>query len=164
MLQIQAVLEALTKSEIRKSLRKLSASLGQAFEDTISRIGNEPPNRRQVALRSLTWVSRARRPLQINELRHALATEIGDIRFDQDNLLQAKFIVESCSGLVIIDDESLTVRLVHHTLQDYLQSRYQHQISEEETQITAICLTYLCFDEINISDVGYDFITCGHLW
>ena len=146
-LQLQAVLEAMTKSEVKASLRDLSANLGQAFENTIQRIENEPRNRRQVATQALMWVSHARRPLKVNELCHALATKFGDTELDQDNLLPPRSIIESCSGLIVLDDEGSTVRLVHYTLQDHLQSRQPQAFLQEETYITQILLTYLCLDE-----------------
>lgn len=142
----------MTRSEIRKSLRSLSANLGQAFEDTLRRIDNEPPNRRKVGMQSLMWVSHACRPLQISELRHALATQVGDTEFDSDNLLQPRFIVECCSRLVVIDDESSVARLVHHTLQDFLHYERQEVFCGEETQITKICLTYLCLEGLDITE------------
>lgn len=146
-LQLQRVLEAMTKSEVKASLRDLSANLGQAFENTIRRIGNEPRNRRRVATQALMWISHARRPLKINELCHALATKLGDTELEQDNLLPSRSIIESCSGLIVLDDEESTVRLVHYTLQDYLQSRRPQAFLQEETYITQILLTYLCLDE-----------------
>lgn len=147
---MQVILEAMTRSEIRKSLRNLSASLGEAFEDTIQRIDAEASSRRQVAMRCLMWVSRARRPLSVNELRQALATEVGATQFDEDNLLQSKYIIDCCFGLIVTEDDSSTVRLVHYTLQDYLQSRYQHRLIDDEIEMTRICLTYLCFDGVNV--------------
>lgn len=152
---MQIILEAMTRAEIRRSLRNLSASLGQAFQDTIQRIDEETPSRRQVAMRCLMWVSRARRPLSVEELRQALATEIGESQFDEDNLLQSKYIIDCCFGLMIIEEESSTVRLVHYTLQDYLQSRHQHRLISDETEITKICLTYLCLGGMNFSFVRH---------
>ena len=151
---MQAILGAMTKSEIRKSLRNLSADLGQAFEDTIQRIEREPRNRQQVAMQTLVWLSHACRPLQINHLLYALATQVGDTVFDRDNLLQPRLIVESCFGLVVIDEESSNVRLVHYTLQDYLRSRHEGFLTQEQTYLTQICLTYLFFDEPKTSDVS----------
>ena len=152
-LQMQVIIEAMTKSEIRKSLHNLSTNLSQAFEDTIERISNEPRNRQQIAMQSLMWVSHARSPLRIIELQHALATQVGDSKFDEDNLLQAKLIVDCCSGLIVLDNESSIVRLVHHTLQDFLQARQQPHFANEETQITKICLTYLCLGRSEISSM-----------
>lgn len=152
---MQVVLEAMTKSEVRKTLRNLSANLGQAFEDTLTRISNQSANRRKVAMRTLMWVSRARRPLSAKELCQALATEIGESQPDEDNLLHAKHIVDCCFGLIVIEGQSSSVRLVHYTLQDYLQSRYQGRSAEDETEIARICLTYLCFDEVDVSSVSF---------
>ncbi len=152
---MQVILEAMTRAEIRRSLRNLSASLGQAFEDTIQRIDEESPSRRQLAMRCLMWVSRARRPLSVEELRQALATEVGEIQFDEDNLLQSKYIIDCCFGLVVIEEESSTVRLVHYTLQDFLQSRHQQRLVSDENEITKVCLTYLCFGGANFTLVGH---------
>lgn len=149
---MQSILEAMTRSEIRKSLLNLSANLGQAFEDTLRRIEDEPRNRRLVTVQSLMWISHAYRPLQINELRHAVATQVGDTEFDPDNLLQPKFIIECGFGLVVIDDESSVIRLVHHTLQDFLHSKRREVFRGEETEITKICLTYLCLDQLDIAN------------
>ena len=155
MLQIQSILESITKSGVRKALRNLSTDLSQAFGDTMRRIEAEPQHRKEVALQSLMWISRAHRQLRMNELRHALATQIGDTCFDQDDLLQAKLIIECCFGLLVIDMNSSIVRLVHYMLQDYLSSRYQQRKLADEIRITMTCLTYLCFDELNGSDVSW---------
>lgn len=165
-LQIQAILDQMTKSEIKRCLRNLSANLNQVYEDTIRRIQGEPQNRQQVAMQSLMWISHARRPLHLDELRHALATRLGDTELDRDNLLPTKSIIDTCSGLLVIDDESFTIRLVHFTLQEYLMSVEQSLFSYGETLITNICLTYLCFefgsgcsshDEIIISKILQDY-------
>ena len=145
----------MTKSEVRKALRSLSASLSQAFENTVRRIENEPRNRREVALKSLMWVLRARRPLRVSELQHALATQVGESQLDDDNILQPRFIVECCAGLIIIDDKSSTVRLVHYTLQDYLQSIYQDRLAQDDIEIAKACLTYICFDKAKELNVRY---------
>ena len=152
-LQLQGVLEAMTKSEVKASLSNLSANLGQAFEKTIQRIEDEPRNRRRVATDALMWVSHARRPLYVDELCHALATKIGDTELDQDDLLPPRAIVESCSGLLVLDDESSTIRLVHYTLKDFLQSRGAQSLRQEETYITQVLFTYLCFDEASDSTI-----------
>ena len=148
------ILEAMTRAEIRKSISNLSVNLGEAFEDTIRRIEKEAPNRRQVAKQTLMWILHSCRPLQVNELRHVLATEIGQKEFDLDNILQAKLIVDCCLGLVVIDDGSSIVRFVHHTLQDYLHTERQGFFQKEETEITKTCLTYLCLN--NIPTPGMD--------
>ena len=150
---MQFILEAMTRAEIRNSIRNLSADLGEAFKDTVRRIDGEPQNRRKVAKQSLMWISHACRPLKIHELRYALATQTGEKEFDMDNVLQARFIVECCLGLVLIDESSSVVRLVHHTLQDYLHSQRQGLFQSEETEMTKACLTYLCFENLPATEL-----------
>lgn len=145
---MQYILEAMTRAEIRKSINHLSANLGQAFEDTIRRIDNEAQNRREVAKKTLMWILHSCRPLQVNELRYALATQIEEKEFDLDNILPARFIVDCCLGLVVIDNGSSVVRFVHHTLQDYLNIERQGVFQNEETEITKTCLTYLCLNNV----------------
>lgn len=145
---MQAITDALTKSEIRKVLRNLTSDLGQTFQNVMQRIYGLPQNRRQIALNTLMWTSHARRPLLITELVHALATNIGDIEFDEDGVLQPANILENCLGLIVVDQESSTVRLVHYAFQEYLQSHgtILSTTQEEETYITNILLTYLCLN------------------
>ena len=66
------------------------------------------------------WVSNAERPLRIDELRHALAVEIGATDFDLENVPPQDTVLGSCLGLAVVDKETSQVRLIHYTLQEYL--------------------------------------------
>ena len=146
---MQGITEALTKSEIRRYINTLTADLGQAFDGTLRRIKDQSPRRKQLALRSLTWVSSTFRPLSAQELCHALATEEGQSEFDEDALLNPKVIVESCLGLINIDQGTMQVRLVHLALKDYLQrvNLRSESTMDNEAYVTTTLLTYLCFGE-----------------
>ena len=148
-LHMQGITEALTKAEIRKYINTLTADLGQAFNDTLGRVKDQSPRRKQLALRALTWVSSTYRPLSAQELCHALAIEEGQSEFDEDALLNPKVIVESCLGLINIDQGTMQVRLVHLALKDYLQrvSLRSESTMDNETYMTTTLLTYLCFGE-----------------
>lgn len=143
---MQTIAHQMTKSEIRRCLRSFSTNLDQVFEENIGRILREPQNRKDVAVQSLMWITHARRPLGIHELRHALATRLEDKDLDEDNLLPARSIIECCSGLVVLDDQSSTFRLVHSTLQEYLMSLKTSLFPSADNRMTRICLTYLGFD------------------
>lgn len=158
-LQMQSIMDQMTKSEIRKCLRNLSTNLNQVFENSIRRINSEPQNRRQVAIQSLLWTTHARRPLHINELRHALAIRPGDTQLDRDNLLPPRSIVECCFGLVVLDNESLTVRLVHYTLQEHMMSLKTSLFPSGDSHVALISLIYLSFDSFidpNIDQEDHD--------
>ena len=97
-------------------VERLISQSCQAYENKIRKIDNDPQNRRQVASQALMWVSHARRPLQVDKLCHALAMKLGDTVLDQDSLLSPRSTIESCSGLIVLDADSSTFRLVHYTL------------------------------------------------
>jgi hypothetical protein len=91
----------------------------------------------------LKWTFLANRKLSLEELRHALATEPGETVLDWDNFVEVQFLLDCCLGLVVLDESTKNVRLVHKSLQDYLKKEYDEGRNFEEGQkeITQICLT-----------------------
>ena len=59
-------------------------------------------------------------PLKIDELCHALAVDIQSTNLDPENIRPQATVLGSCLGLAVVDAETSTVRLIHHTLQEYL--------------------------------------------
>lgn len=145
-LQIQTILGQVTKSGIRKALDLLSVDISQAYDKAFETIQRLPAGQRDLAMNSLLWITYAKRPLSVQELRYALGTRILDQYFDEDNLPLSKLIIKSCSGLVSVENESSDIRLVHFTLQRYIQDQHHFLFSHAESFITQTCLTYLLFD------------------
>jgi len=88
------------------------------------------------------WICHAERPLQVDELRHALAVEIGAADFDTKNAPSIGALLSCCQGLITVDKESSTVRLIHLTVQDYICS-HTDLFSHPHSVIAKSCLTYL---------------------
>jgi len=88
------------------------------------------------------WISHAERPLTADELCHALAVDPGSRDFVVSNLPSMSTLVGCCQGLVTVDKEASTVRLVHFTLQEYL-SAHPDVFTKPHSAITEVCLTYL---------------------
>lgn len=110
------------------------------------------------------WVSSSRRPLNSIELRHALATRLEDSDLDFDNLPPTRLVLRSCCGLIATDDpdnDLSEVRLVHHTLHQYLHTRQRTWMSHAHSMITQTCLTYLLFksSSLPINDEEADRFT-----
>ncbi|RPA88445.1 hypothetical protein L873DRAFT_1584699, partial [Choiromyces venosus 120613-1] len=61
-------------------------------------------------------------PPQADELCHALAVQIGSTDFDVGNIPSMSTLVNCCQGLITVDKEASTVRLIHFTLQEYLSA------------------------------------------
>jgi hypothetical protein len=53
------------------------------------------------------------------------------------------FLVESCLGLVTADKEASTIRLVHLSVNDYLQERHEELFSVGHGMLAIDCLNYL---------------------
>ena len=116
------VLEMPTKSKRRKALEILPTDLYHSFKDIITRIRECPSaSQAELGIQVLMWLHFARRPLKLVELQHALAVESSHTEFDADNIPPQKALLDCCLGLVLIDEETSTVRFVHYTLEEYFQ-------------------------------------------
>jgi len=111
----------------------------------MERIEGQLADQEQLAKQALSWITCAKRPLITSELQHALGVEIGLSTLDEDNLPQIEDIVSICAGLVTVDEESKVIRLVHYTTQEYFQRTQKDWFPNAETEITAVCISYLSF-------------------
>lgn len=142
-------------------------ALYDAFGVTVERIKRQKTNVSKQAMDILTWVFLARMPLSIEQLLHALAVEPGDKALDRENFVDAKSLLDCCLGLVIVDDSSSTVRLVHKTLQDHLeiQNKENGLFDRGHHEIAHVCLTYMAFDshdqELTVPN-GADIFSNGY--
>ena len=109
---------------------------------TLDRIVAQDEERRKLAIATLTWVCHSERPLQVDELCHALAVEIGATDFDPENVPPIGTLLDCCQGLVTVDKEASTVRLIHYTIQEYLCS-HPSLFSKPHSILAETCLTYL---------------------
>ena len=118
----------------------------------MDRIAGQIPGSRELAMRVLWWIAFTTRPLTTLELQHALAVEIGEREIDEENLPEIEDMVSVCAGLVIVDEESGTIRLVHYTTQEYFERTRIEWFPDAQTDIATICVTYLSFDTF---DTGF---------
>jgi hypothetical protein len=112
----------------------------------MERIEGQIADSQELAKQVLSWIACAKRPLTTSELRHALAVEIGESELDEDNLPEVEDMVSVCAGLVIVDEESDIIRLVHYTTQEYFERTWISWFPNAHRDIATICVTYLSFD------------------
>ncbi|KAF8466889.1 hypothetical protein BDZ91DRAFT_618037, partial [Kalaharituber pfeilii] len=86
-----------------------------------------------------TWIYLAERPLKVTELCHALSIENEAETLDHDNIPSENTILECCCGLVTVDEETSTVRLVHFTLQEYFRSEHEKHFPAGHSTIARTC-------------------------
>jgi len=119
---------------------------------TIERIQRQPRTRANQGMAALYWISLASRPLSVTEISHALAVRTDSAKnpFDIKRICSRNTLLACCMGLVIIDEETSTVRLVHYSLQEFLQNDNDLEVSLFHIHtghglIAKTCLTYLRF-------------------
>ena len=141
---MEAILHEPTIHQRRERLNKMTGGLelGDLYGATIARIKAQDGNQSRLGMAALMWISHAERPLQADELCHALAVELDSTDFKTDNIPSVSTLVGCCQGLITIDKEASTIRLVHFTLQEYL-SAHPHIFSRPHSAMAEICLTYL---------------------
>jgi len=126
-------------------LRKVTTTgvaLDSVYVQTLQRIREQRGDRSRLGMEVLMWVSHAERPLKIDELCHALAVDIESTDLDPENIRPQATVLGSCLGLAVVDAETSTVRLIHHTLQEY--DTFQSDIFPDAHKILGqVCLTYL---------------------
>ena len=92
-----------------------------AYDRTIQRIEGRQKHQVQLAKNAIAWVSYALQPLRTAEPCTAIAIEIGEDDFDEDNVADIEDVVTHCAGLLVVDEQLDIVRLVHFTAHEYLQ-------------------------------------------
>ena len=141
-LHIDAILGEITIGGRREKLHQIGNDLSDAYEATIDRIKGQSRERSRSGMAVLMWISLVERPLGVGELCHALAVKFGTSDLDPEKVPSIQSVLGCCLGLVTVDQETSTVRLIHATLQEHLQS--QPDIFESpHTTIAKVCLSYL---------------------
>ncbi|KZM20487.1 hypothetical protein ST47_g8336 [Ascochyta rabiei] len=149
-LHVDSLLDKKTKKAVLSTLARLSKSqsaLKDAYGDAIERIDNQLNGDSALAKRALSWITLARRPLRVTELLCAFAVESGATELDSDNMLDIEDVVSVCAGLITVEEESGTIRLVHYTTQEFLENILETWNPEAKVDVTMTCLNYLSIDD-----------------
>ena len=148
-LNIKAILQETTLSRRREKVAAMRGGLGlgDAYDATIWRIKAQEEERARLGMAALMWISHSERPLNVNEICHALAVEIGLPDLDARNVPSIRTVIGCCQGLAAIDKGSSTIRLIHPALKKYL-SGHGDLFDRPHSKIAETCLTYLNFQVI----------------
>jgi ankyrin repeat protein len=129
--------------------------LDEAFQVTIDRIQRQASAKSKQGMEVLKWTFMAERPLSVAELRHALAAvdSTSSSHLDHNDLPFEKSLTDHCHGLVVLDKETSSLRLVHKSLQDFLQKQHEKKKLFEtgHSEIARACLLYMGFSDRTMS-------------
>ncbi|KAL7960031.1 hypothetical protein V8C34DRAFT_94821 [Trichoderma compactum] len=159
---IDTIMSQPTRGEIKEALQRLGRGvegLHEIYKQAMERIEGHTDAIRSLAKRILTWITHAKRPLSITEMRHALSVREHMTVFDTDYMPDVKDVKSVCAGLVTTDEESEIIRLVHYTAQEFFQKTQEKWFPEAEASITKTCVTYLSFNTFDngICQTGEEF-------
>ena len=116
------------------------------YDQVMERIKNQDPETSMLALRALSWIHHAVRPLNAAELCHALAVEPGDKVFDDEGVPESALVTAVCAGLVTLQGSG-TFALVHYTAEEYLKRRPRSLFPDIKLELAQNCLTYVSLDD-----------------
>ena len=118
------------------------SSLQDTYGATLDRIKAQGGQKFKLGMTTLMWICHSERPMGVEELCQALGVEVGLADCNEDDVPSMLTVLSCCQGLVIVDKEGSTVRLIHYTLQEYLTTHPNFFQSPHST-IAETCLTYL---------------------
>jgi hypothetical protein len=167
--QLDDLCRAETDSSIRKVLQNLPRNLSETYERLLTRIDNA--EQREYVKRIFMWIICARRPLEIEELREAIAFTIEDDHFDYSKIPNdLNRLARSCGNLIVIDENENSVQIAHYTVE-------QHLLNEDECkppllhftraqaniEVGKVCVSYLSFPDFELQLTQYENTTTSNL-
>jgi len=146
---LDAILGETTAYGRRQKLRAITHGLDLkgVYGTTLERIKEQGGEKARLGMAALMWISHSERLLQLDELLCALSVEIGSTDLNAERIPSVETLLSCCLGLVIVDTEASTVRLIHYTLQEYLYT-YPDLFGATHSVMAETCLTYLNFQTI----------------
>ncbi|KAJ7884781.1 Pfs, NACHT and ankyrin domain protein [Mycena olivaceomarginata] len=134
----------ISAGDVRDALKSLPTTFPEIYNNAMDRIAREV--RSKQALRVLSYLIHARRLLTVTELQHFLAVRPGHTDFRAEYIPDASILVSICAGLVVMDDESQIIRLVHFTAQEYFDKIRASKFPSGDQEMGEKCLVYLSFN------------------
>ena len=144
---------------VKKALKGLPEGTDSTYAEAWERICVQKPHQADVGRRVIAWIVCATRPLRVSELQSGLAVEEGDSDLDAEGLLDISSLTSFCAGLVVIDDQSNQISLVHPTANEYFVRRQGLLFPLGHKEMAIACTTYLLIDSLQgVSTEPDDFI------
>src|SRR5271156_4505788 len=148
-LQIESLCAEKTDESIRQALSDLPKDLSETFSRILRR---SEKSGKSYQRRILELVTVAHRPLTTEEIREALSVVPGDAVWNPARLLNDVYSTLTCCGsLITVDEEELTIRLVHHSVKQFLLSGFKDltditfTIDSANRKMADIIVTYLSY-------------------
>jgi hypothetical protein len=137
--------------ELKSAMHKVEAGLTDPYDQMYDLNIQRIQNHRERALSILARLVVSKRALSIRELQESLVMndepEVMD--FDESDFIPVKNILNICVGLIVVDEASQSVSLVHSTLRGYVQRKHTELVERGHIQFASACLRYLYLERFS---------------
>lgn len=151
--QLLDLCDAATDLEVRETLWNLPEGMIATYTRILEKIARTRTNK-ALAQQVFKWIVCAKRPMSLAELAEAVAFKSTDTFWSQDKVPKPERLYEACGNLVVINEKDKTVRLAHHTVQQFLLELPQRAVEcfhiplpQAEIEVGEICVAYLLFSD-----------------
>jgi hypothetical protein len=132
-----------TKNNLRRALENRPEQLDDLYTDAMQRLTSLPTAK--PALKVISWIVCATRPLRFIELQHAVATD--ELEPEDDSILEdcltgETTIINACVGLIRANEEDYTVGLVHYTTREFFGQKGSEYIPSAKMDAAFACLIW----------------------
>ncbi|EAU90687.2 2-5A-dependent ribonuclease [Coprinopsis cinerea okayama7 len=134
-LQVEALRECTSIATLYDRLAQFPSGMEGMYAATIERVEAQPPETRDLAMRTLLWIVFAKEPLSLKQIQWALAVHPETYKYDERRVPHQKTILSACCGLVDLHPETNVLRLVHFTAKDALPSLILQRIPQPHAVI-----------------------------
>ena len=129
--------------DLRTTLQHLPDDIDGLYDKIIQRIQKQDHRLVARAEETITLINCAFRPLSQQEVLCALTVRPGDTFFDSEGTPTVSGLLSACCGLVVLEEESNVLQLVHHSAGEYFKQRGQHQAPGAHEWVASVLLTYI---------------------
>ena len=148
-LNMGAILQGTTIGRRRRCLATISNGLGLegAYSQTLSQIMGQGGEEARLGIVTLMWISHSGRPLKADKLCQALGVEIGSPDLDSGDIPSIGTLLVCYQGLLTVDKEASTVRIIHPTPQEYLRA-HPELFGRAHSTIAETYLSYMNYRQV----------------
>ena len=157
LLHLRSLTSKTNARAVRKALNRLPTTLYGSYDDAMERIKHQ--HTEELAMRVLLWIVNAARPLQLEELQHAIAIdelEPDDRSVTEEILTPPSILINACAGMIKINEASNIISLVHKTTQEYFDQNGPKLFPHAHSDIGTRCLKYLSLEVFSKSACSTD--------
>ncbi|KPM35886.1 hypothetical protein AK830_g10674 [Neonectria ditissima] len=172
-LHMEFLASKLTLGAFEHGLTQLSSTPNEVYDAALERITGQNEDRRQLAIRVITWIVFAERALTVTELIHALAIQDAASQIESSKRVIPKAsatsetewaLTSACAGIVVgvVENDTGFLRLAHGSAEEYLRNGQSILFQDSQSTLAETCLHCLTnvptkYSQVTADDFSQDY-------